>query len=222
MAKSPATLDWSADVSNPPTIPAIADIRNTSLYTGAFTADVLANAPAGGEGGGLTDEQAAQLAAIKTQTDTLVASIWSYAVRTLTGSNLSRGPTAQRSRTVGRYECFQGSTEAICRLILGWDGEPLRQADVSSITYSIYELSDDDPPKRTVVVGHENVTLDKTAVLFDEVRSDELASDYNFKHVPEISENDAFATAGTNCFVEYTITPTSGEKWIERIKVEVT
>ena len=70
VAKSPATLDWSADVSNPPTIPTIADIRNTSLYTGAFTADVLANAPAGGEGsGGLTDDQAAQLAAIKTQTD---------------------------------------------------------------------------------------------------------------------------------------------------------
>ena len=64
VAKSPATLNWSADVSNPPTIPAIADIRNTSLYTGAFTADVLANAP-----GGLTGDQAAQLAAIKTQTD---------------------------------------------------------------------------------------------------------------------------------------------------------
>jgi len=69
VAKSPATLDWSADVSNPPTIPALADIRNASEYTGAFTADVLANAPAGGEGGGLTEEQAAQLAALKATVD---------------------------------------------------------------------------------------------------------------------------------------------------------
>jgi len=272
VAKSPATLDWSADVSNKPTIPALADIRNTSLYTGAFTAEVLANAPAGGEGGGLTDEQEAQLTAIKTQTDrfafdyttgraakldnldatvssrlasadysaaaiaaavwtygtrtlssfgTLIASIWSYAGRTLTGATLGLGPDVQRSRVDGYQTMPQGSTDPLYKRVLARDGSDLLPADVTSITYSIFALSG-NPPERTAVEGHENVTLDKTAVLFDEVRSDQWASNYNFKHIPDISENTAFAAAGVEYLVEYTITPTSGQKIIERIRVKAT
>lgn len=222
VAKSPATLNWSADVSNPPTIPTIADIRNTSLYTGAFTADVLANAPAGGGGGGLTEEQAAQLAAILEDTGTSGVQVADKAGYSLSGSALSLGPTASRSKTDGYYKCPQGGTIGLYRRILGWDGDDLQQGDVSTITYSIFVLSSDDPQARTAVEGHEDVTLDKAEVLFDEVRSDQWASNYNFKHIPDISTKTAFAKAGTDYLVEYTITPTSGQKIIERIRVKAT
>ena len=223
VAKSPATLNWSADVSNPPTIPAIADIRNTSLYTGAFTADVLANAPAGGEGGGgLTDEQAAQLAAILEDTGTSGVQVADKAGYSLSGSALSLGPTASRSKTDGYYKCPQGGTIGLYRRILGWDGDDLQQGDVSTITYSIFVLSSDDPQARTAVDGHEDVLLATSDVLYDSVQSDEWASNYNFKHIPDISTKTAFAKAGADYLVEYTITPTSGEKIVERVRVKAT
>ena len=196
-------------MSNKPTIPALADIRNASEYTGTFTADVLANAPAGGGGGGLTDEQAAQLAAIKTQTDTLgCLPSGSYGgqatCRVSRRVNLSRGTDrAQRSRTVGRYECFQGSTEAICRLILSLGtGSRCDKRRVTSITYSFTNY-------RTTIRGANGCCWPMKMSARQDGRAVSMrcgATSWhptnNFKHVPEISENDAFATAGTNCFVD--------------------
>jgi len=150
---------------------------------------------------------------------TLVASIWAAASRTLTGSTLGLGPTASRSRTDGYYTCPQSGTIGLYRRILGWDGADLQQADVQSIAYSIFALSDDDPPERTAVEGHKDVELDKIAVLFDEVQSDEWASDYNFKHIPDISTNQAFPEADAHYLVEYRLTPTAGQVIVERIKV---
>ena len=152
---------------------------------------------------------------------TLVTSIWSAATRTLTGSALSLGPTASRSRTDGYYTCSQGGTRGLYRRVLHWDGDDLEVADVNTITYSIYALSADDPTSRTIVDGHEAVSL-TAADVFSEVQSDAWASDYNLKHIPDISSNDAFSEAGTEYLVEYTIMPTSGQKIIERIRVTAT
>ena len=149
----------------------------------------------------------------------LVASIWSYATRTLTGATLGLGPDVQRSRIDGSQTMSQGSTDPLYKRVLARDGADLLPADVASITYSIFAMSDDNQPERTAVEGHENVTLTVADVLFDEVRSDQWASNYNFKHIPDISENDAFTQAGAHYLVEYRIQPTEGQVIVERIKV---
>jgi hypothetical protein len=101
------------------------------------------------------------------------------------------------------------------------DGEDIKQADVSTITYSIYLLDDQNPDTRTVVTGHSAVSLLAADVLFDTLQSDSQASNYNFKHVIPISAHAAFTIADRHCMVEYVITPTTGEKIIARFKVQV-
>lgn len=151
---------------------------------------------------------------------TLIASIWAFAQRTLTGSTIGLGPTAARSRSDGYYTCPQGGTVGLYRRILDWSGADLTPADVSTITYSIYLMS--GTKQRTAVTGHAAVSLTVADVLFGTVQSDEWASNYNFRHIPDVSVNAAFSAAGSEYLVEYTITPVSGQKIIERFKVKAT
>ncbi len=225
VAKSPATLDWANDVSNKPTI-------------GTSTLDAAGVRAAVGLADANLDEQ---IAALPT-TSSIASAVWGYATRTLTslsslvasiatavwsapGRALSstsgaNAPSASTSDADIYVTAFKGGTARLCARVY-LDGADIQRADVSSIAYSIYLLDDQDPDSRTAVTGHSAVSLTINDVIFDELQTDAQASDYNFRHTPPISTNPAFAIAGRNYLVEYTITPTSGEKVLVRFRVEV-
>lgn len=49
------------------------------------------------------------------------------------------------------------------------NGAPIEQADISSITYSVFDVSTAGQP---VVSGHENASLEVTDVIFDTLQAD--------------------------------------------------
>lgn len=152
----------------------------------------------------------------------VAAAVWTFATRTLSGTARGLGPTAAAGDEDGYFTCRAGATRALYRRIANWDGGDLTRAGVSSIAYTIYALDGADPPARTAVAGHANKALVKTDVLFDDVRSDEAASDYNFRHIPDVSAHPAFPAAATTYHVEYKITPASGQVITQRIVVRTT
>jgi hypothetical protein len=218
-------------VAKEATVGAIATILTgiTSLaqwLRGLYRKDAM-NATAKTEinsGGGtfseLTDSLEAQTDSEAADAAVISATVWANATRTLTGTALAVGPSAGRNQTDIRYTVFKGGTIGLYARVLAWDGDDLTQADVTSLAYTIYSLDEHDA--RTAVAGHTAVALDKTAVIWDAVQSDEWASDWNFKLIPDISPNVAFAAAGTNALVEVTITPATGEVILVRFRVKIT
>lgn len=93
----------------------------------------------------------------------------------------------------------------------------LVQSDISTITYSVWLLDDSDPDSRTTVTGHAAVSLVVSEVVFDTLRTHwvwtEDATGYNFRHTVPISSSAAFTLAGRRYLIEYTITPTTGQKF---------
>jgi autonomous glycyl radical cofactor GrcA len=211
VAKSPATLDWSGDVSNKPTIPTAAD--NATAVRSELTTE-LANMDAKvSEVPGAADNAAA-----------VAAAVWSPITstsRTLTGASGGTGPTATESdddvHVTGKKN---GSPRLCARVYL--DGVDATQAAIASITYSLYLLDDQDADARTPVTGHAAQSVTKTSVIFDTLQTDAAASNYNFRHYVPISVSPAFTIAGRTYLVEYIITPTTGQAVILRFKVRVT
>lgn len=122
-------------------------------------------------------------------------------------------------------QCFKNGTAPMMARVYNHAAALLTQANVTSIAYSIYLLDDKDADSRTVVTGHSAVALNDTDVIFDTLQTDDLwtadTTGYNFKHVPPIATNQAFTKAGRKYLVEYTITPSSGQKVIVRFRVSV-
>ena len=107
-----------------------------------------------------------------------------------------------------------GSVTCLAR-VLGNDASAIEQADISSGVYSVYLLDDNDADSRTAVTGHVAGELTIASVIFDTLQTDDLwsvdSTGYNFKHVIDVSSNQAFATAGRRFLIEYTLTPASGQ-----------
>lgn len=99
----------------------------------------------------------------------------------------------------------------------------LTQSAISSITYSIYLLDDQNPDTRTAVANHSAVALTVASVIFNTLQTDSVwskdSTGYNFKHTIPIATYVAFAIAGRNYLVEYTITPVTGQKIILRFRL---
>ena len=109
--------------------------------------------------------------------------------------------------------------------VVGNDASEIQQADISSGVYSVYLLDDNDADSRTAVTGHAAGELTIASVIFDTLQTDDLwtvdSTGYNFKHVLDVSSNQAFATAGRRFLVEYTLTPASGQLIKVRFRVNV-
>jgi len=87
------------------------------------------------------------------------------------------------------------------------------QADITSLKYTIRDLTDDSP-----VVGHTDVALNKTLVVFDtlQTKADNAlwkggADGFNLAFSPDTTANEAFPNAETKYSVTVEITPVTGE-----------
>ena len=120
---------------------------------------------------------------------------------------------------------FKNASATLLGRIVDGDGNAIQQADLSSITYSVYLLDDSDPDAATVVTGHDAASLTIADVIFDTLQTggiwDVDATGYNFKHILDVSTNQAFAEAARNYQIRYELTPTSGQVIIARFRTYV-
>jgi hypothetical protein len=120
---------------------------------------------------------------------------------------------------------FKNGSATLLARIVGPYGDTLVPGDLTDLRYSVYLLDDQDPDSRTVVAGHENVSLAIADVLFDTLQTDPSwtadAIGYNFRHVLDVSLQPAFAIAGRRYLVEYRLTPTLGQRILVRFRINV-
>ena len=120
---------------------------------------------------------------------------------------------------------FKNSSITLLARVVGEDGRAISLTDVTAASYSVYLLDDDDADSRSVVTGHSDVSLTPADIVFDSLQTDSLwtadSTGYNFRHVLDVSQNPAFATAGRRYLVEVQLTPTSGQKIVLRFRVNV-
>lgn len=118
---------------------------------------------------------------------------------------------------------FDGGTITNMARVTGADAANITQADVSSGTYSIFLLDDQDADDRTGIALHQDIVLTIASVIFDTLQTDARwtidDTGYNFRHTIDISSNAAFETAGRRFLVEYKLTPASGQVIIVRFRV---
>jgi len=116
---------------------------------------------------------------------------------------------------------FAESTQANLARIVTVELEEVKQADCDSIEYTIYLLDDADASVLTPVEGHSGVSLDPAEVIFDELQTVGWTVDatgYNFRHVPDITEHEAFPTPQRVYLIVYTILPLVGPKMLARFR----
>lgn len=117
-----------------------------------------------------------------------------------------------------------GSATFLARVV-GKDGANIVQADVASAEYSVYLLDDQDADSRTAVTGHSGVALNVNDLIFNTLQKDALWTvdevGYNFRHVLDVSENQAFTIAGRRYLVEFELTPSGGQVILVRFRINV-
>lgn len=120
---------------------------------------------------------------------------------------------------------FKNGSATLLARVVGADSSEITQSDIDSATYSVHLLDDQNADTRTAVTGHADVSLTKTDIIFNTLQTDALwtkdSTGYNFRHVLDISSNQAFAVAGRRYLVEYKLTPGSGQIIILRFRINV-
>lgn len=118
---------------------------------------------------------------------------------------------------------FKNGSVTLLARVVGGNGAPVVQADIASAAYTVSLLDDSDPDVATAVTGHNGVSLNPASLISDVLQNDDLwdvdDTGYNFKHVLDISTNQAFATAGRHYRAEFQLTPTSGQVILVRFRV---
>jgi hypothetical protein len=117
-----------------------------------------------------------------------------------------------------------GSLTLLARVV-GKDGVNIVQADIASVSYSVYLLDDQDADGRAAVEGHGDVSLSVSEVIFNTLQNDPLwtvdETGYNFRHVLDVTEHQAFTVAGRRFLVEFVLTPYSGQVILVRFRINV-
>ena len=120
---------------------------------------------------------------------------------------------------------FKNGSVTLLARVVGADGDPIVQADVASAEYSVYLLDDRDPDARSAVTGHDGVALSVASIVFNSLQTDSLwtvdETGYNFRHVLDVSANQAFAIAGRRYLIQFELTPGSGQVILVRFRVNV-
>lgn len=120
---------------------------------------------------------------------------------------------------------FKNGSLTMLGRVVGEDAQAIVQADIASAKYSVYLLDDDDADSRTGVSGHTNVALTVADIIFNSLQTDDLWTvddvGYNFRHVLDVSANQAFAVAGRRYLVEFSLTPNDGQIILLHYRVNV-
>jgi len=118
---------------------------------------------------------------------------------------------------------FRDGSATLLARVVGADAAAIVQADISTITYTVYLLDQADPDSGTLVTGHSAVACAVADTIFDTLQDDDLWTDdalgYNFRHVLAVAANPAFATAGRNYRIVFTLTPVAGEVILVRFRL---
>ncbi len=120
---------------------------------------------------------------------------------------------------------FRDGSVTLLARVVGQSGQPIVQADIASAQYSVYVLDDQDANGRTAVAGHTDVALSVADLVFNTLQTDALwtvdSVGYNLRHVLDVSDEPAFATAGRRFLVELRLSPTSGQVILVRFRINV-
>lgn len=119
---------------------------------------------------------------------------------------------------------FKNGSATLLGRVVGADGSAITQSDISSAKYTVYQLDEDDADAGTPIAGHADVAITPVgSLIFDTLQNDDLwdvdSTGYNFKHVLDVSANQAFAVAGRTYRVAFELTPTSGQVILVRFRV---
>ena len=118
---------------------------------------------------------------------------------------------------------FKNGSATFLARVVGAQGTPVTQANVASAKYTAYLLDENDPDTATAVAGHTNVAVDVASLIYDSLQNDDLwdvdQTGYNFKHVLDVSADQAFTTAGRTYRVVFELTPSSGQVILVRFRV---
>ncbi|NQT15769.1 MAG: hypothetical protein HQ582_23630 [Planctomycetes bacterium] len=118
---------------------------------------------------------------------------------------------------------FKNGSATFLARVVGAQGTPITQANTASAKYTASLLDENDPDAGAAIAGHASVAVDVASLIFDSLQTDGLwdvdATGYNFKHVLDVSSNQAFATAGRIYRVVFELTPTSGQVILVRFRV---
>ena len=115
--------------------------------------------------------------------------------------------------TTHELTVFEDSGFSLMARVTGNDAENIQQADISSISYYVEDLDDDDATPATGTLTVADVVFD---TLQTDARWDEDATGYNFRwDVPA----SLVATGNHRYVFEIKFTPASGEPFHVRAKV---
>ena len=147
--------------------------------------------------------------------------VWACPERTLTGGPSLIPPTAYTNDQDIHYTVYKNGTRPLCARVRLASGDDVTPSDIASAVYSIFLLDDEDADARLAVSGHAAVALLPSDILPGALQTDQLAADYNFRHVPDIASHAAFAVAGRRYLVEYRLTPIAGQAILVRFRINV-
>ncbi len=120
---------------------------------------------------------------------------------------------------------FKNGSVTLLARVVGKDGQNILQADVASAKYSVYLLDDQDADSRTAITGHSDVALSVPDLVLNTLQNDALwtvdETGYNFRHVLDVSEHQAFTVAGRRFLVEFELTPSTGQVILVRFRLNV-
>lgn len=118
---------------------------------------------------------------------------------------------------------FKNGSATLLARVVGNDGSPVTRAQIVSAAYTVYLLDENDADSATAVAGHTDVPLEVASLVYDSLQNDALwdvdQSGYNFKHVLDVSAQQAFATAGRSYRIAFRLTPIAGQVILVRFRV---
>ena len=149
------------------------------------------------------------------------ADVWASPERTLTGGALPIPPTAYTNDQDIHYTVYKNGTRPLCARVQLASGVDATPSSIAAAAYSIFLLDDEDADARLDVSGHTAIALPPFDILLPGLQTDQLAANYNFRHVPDIASHPAFSIAGRRYLVEYRLRPTVGQTILVRFRINV-
>lgn len=123
---------------------------------------------------------------------------------------------------------YKNGSVTMMRRVTGNDAANIVQADISSGVYTAYLLADNAPDTQTAVTNHTAIAIVVADTIFDTLQTTALdaawtedTTGYNFRHILDVSANQAFTIAGRTYRVIFTLTPASGQVIEVRFRLAV-